>query len=377
VEQVRSLAEDLLAKSADAQDARVIAALAEIGDASLVDIFTAGLETGHKECILAGLEGLEKAAGKQVEIEQMGEFLDHEDKDIALTAARAYTNAADRYRGTDATACVKLLRKVPLLKDVADEDLATAVNVLGAEADTKSYDAISKLLERKPAVREAAAEALVAIAGALLGEGATTTARTSMKAVIKASTTERTLVSAAERLNQAGGDMDPLTVRGAVANWWLAGPIPGRMDFYTQEVIPTDGAVNLAASVEYEGEKYSWKHVKPQSPSGRLDFEEIIGGATDDAGLLAYAELVSPASMPAVMLIGSDDDIRCWLNGEEVHSFFGNRNWEPDTDRAEVQILEGTNTLLVKFAEDKHAWVGSVMFVDQEDRPLHLEQRTE
>ena len=56
------------------------------------------------------------------------------------------------------------------------------------------------------------------------------------------------------------------------------------------------------------------------------------------------------------MRVGSDDSIKVWLNGEEVHNNPVNRGAGNFQDTFQVNIKAGDNTLLVKVSERGGGW---------------------
>ena len=68
----------------------------------------------------------------------------------------------------------------------------------------------------------------------------------------------------------------------------------------------------------------------------------------DNSANYLYRTLTSPNERKVVFYFGSDDGIRVWLNGREIHSLRVGRPVRPDNDRVEVTLREGANTLLMK-----------------------------
>ena len=75
---------------------------------------------------------------------------------------------------------------------------------------------------------------------------------------------------------------------------------------------------------------------------------------------VAYGSLVleSPKEQQTTMLIGSDDAVKVWLNGELVHYNPINRTSSGYQDQASVTLIEGKNVLLVAVYEHYTKWSG-------------------
>ncbi len=64
----------------------------------------------------------------------------------------------------------------------------------------------------------------------------------------------------------------------------------------------------------------------------------------------------SPKEQPALLELGSDDAVKAWVNGELVHSNLTNRPVRAWDDKADVQLREGWNDLLMKIVQGGGGW---------------------
>ncbi|MBI3997180.1 MAG: hypothetical protein HY352_05930 [Candidatus Omnitrophica bacterium] len=62
----------------------------------------------------------------------------------------------------------------------------------------------------------------------------------------------------------------------------------------------------------------------------------------------AYAEVLSPRQIDAELRVGSDDAMRIWLNGQQVHNTLVIRGTEFDQDRIPITLQAGVNRFLFK-----------------------------
>ncbi|CAA9406550.1 MAG: GH4, partial [uncultured Phycisphaerae bacterium] len=92
--------------------------------------------------------------------------------------------------------------------------------------------------------------------------------------------------------------------------------------------------------------------------AGRRGFVDLVAalGPADGAVAFAYAEVASVHGGPAVLRCGSDDGIRVWLNGEQVHSREVGRAYRPGSDAVDVRLRPGVNRVLVKVDNYHGAW---------------------
>lgn len=70
----------------------------------------------------------------------------------------------------------------------------------------------------------------------------------------------------------------------------------------------------------------------------------------------AYCELQLPRSLSASILLGSNDDVRVYVNGALVHENRRSRSLTVDEDVIPVQLSPGTNRILVKVGQCGGAW---------------------
>ena len=99
------------------------------------------------------------------------------------------------------------------------------------------------------------------------------------------------------------------------------------------------------------------------SPTGGNNVNDLVNeiglgsGDVNDHSSYALITLESDSDQAAVeMKVGSDDSIKVWLNGEEVHKNAINRGAGDFQDTFEVDLVAGDNTLLVKVSERGGGW---------------------
>lgn len=88
----------------------------------------------------------------------------------------------------------------------------------------------------------------------------------------------------------------------------------------------------------------------------------LLGGDVDDHTAYGFIMVDSPKAQNNVtMRTGSDDSIKVWLNGDEVHRVAQNRGGgENYQDEFKVNLKAGENPLLVKCSERGGGWTLSV-----------------
>jgi quinoprotein glucose dehydrogenase len=72
----------------------------------------------------------------------------------------------------------------------------------------------------------------------------------------------------------------------------------------------------------------------------------------------------SPDDRGAPLLLGSDDGVRVWINGELVHTNPAYRAAAPDQDRVSVRLKKGWNKVLLKVLQGAGGWGYYLRFAD-------------
>ena len=94
------------------------------------------------------------------------------------------------------------------------------------------------------------------------------------------------------------------------------------------------------------------------SPTPFVDFRAQYEGSQPIKERVGYARSTVSSAGPrdAVLLTGSDDTLRVWLNGELVLERLTARAAQPDDDRTPVKLRAGENTLLVEVGTGDGGW---------------------
>jgi putative membrane-bound dehydrogenase-like protein len=141
-----------------------------------------------------------------------------------------------------------------------------------------------------------------------------------------------------------------------VLKWRLIGPFPGDGKAYPPETEQQFDAVYEGA----EKKQVKWREQTGDAKGyGKVNLAKLYQPNTDVVAY-GYAEVEAAAARDAQLQIGSDDTIVVWLNGKKVHEFQGDRGWNHDQDKVNVQLEKGKNTLLIKCGNHAGPWEFSV-----------------
>jgi hypothetical protein len=131
-----------------------------------------------------------------------------------------------------------------------------------------------------------------------------------------------------------------------IQDWEVAGP-------YRQAGVAGALAIfDIPLGPEKPGDQVAWK------PVPRADQVNLMALFPDQANCAAYlrAQIIAPEDSEAVLLMGSDDGIKAWLNGAVVHSNNIDRGDVADQDMAPIRLHKGTNGLMLKITQGGGGW---------------------
>ena len=94
-----------------------------------------------------------------------------------------------------------------------------------------------------------------------------------------------------------------------------------------------------------------------------------LGG--NDRVAYLRSSLWSDTDQQVMMLLGSDDGVKVWLNDKLVWSNARNRGAEPDDDTVKVALIKGWNTVLCKIANGDGGWGAYVKIVNPDGSALN------
>jgi len=164
---------------------------------------------------------------------------------------------------------------------------------------------------------------------------------------------------------------------GAIHDWLLLGPM--RFDgtngagALAREQIPNEAHLCPRAGDRRRvgATKLVWREFHLDDYG--LDFKELVAQTNADwcaAYAVCYVE--SEAELTNLsMWVGSDDQSKVYLNGQEVYRYDKPRPFTPDEDEVTgLTLRAGTNALVFKVVNEREGWRGSIRFADAVGRPV-------
>ncbi|MFN3485149.1 MAG: HEAT repeat domain-containing protein, partial [Planctomycetota bacterium] len=226
-----------------------------------------------------------------------------------------------------------------LLKAYLDpETRFEAIEALARVPDLRALEAyLEGLGGRNAALRQKCREALRAIAGDALKP---------LEELYAAGRIGPEALSEIQRVYNA-----PEPVR----RWRLLGP-------FAREAAPPFPVAAPPADGEYEalgGRRVRWKEVEAEAGTGRLRLNGRFP-VESQVAVFAVAEVDSPVAREAELVLGSDDSIVVWVNGEKVFEDLRDHGWQPDQFRTRAKLRAGKNVLVVHCGNTGGGWDFSV-----------------
>jgi hypothetical protein len=132
-------------------------------------------------------------------------------------------------------------------------------------------------------------------------------------------------------------------------DWWhIVGPFDnGTDDAGLDRVFGPEKGIDLKASYPGKSGTVRWRTVKPE-PGGYVDLQAFYAGHSANIVSYLYREIESPADQDAVLLLGTDDGAKLWVNGTLVYTSRQHRAAVPEQDRVTVKLKKGRNAILLK-----------------------------
>ncbi|MFP4058641.1 MAG: HEAT repeat domain-containing protein [Candidatus Brocadiia bacterium] len=271
---------------------------------------------------------------------------------------------ADRGRGA---AAADLLAQA---LEQAEEPTARreALVGLGKSGELEAVALVRRAAEEAQGpVRQAAAQALLA-----LGDAAADRGRRPAAAAAYAAVPDLGLDGADEAIKklQTLGVHYRLARTGALAAWWLIGPFPCndlRRDG-TRTWFP-EREIHLGKTYSVEGRSLRWRLVRSRDREGKMDLARLMD-PSEKVLAYAYTELTLDAPQEATLAFRRDDGLSLWLNGQELYSEHGPHGIDQEEFTVDAALRQGLNRILVKCSQGKGDWGFVLRLTDRQGKPL-------
>lgn len=262
--------------------------------------------------------------------------------DHPLHKVLALRGAVDCLRRPSEQTDAEKFAKLEKLLGLAERDEEKKL-VLGALAGVRDVNALvlaqgfmGSNLENE------AAGATTAIARMLLAEHEAVAA-SALRSVMSAAVAESTKTDARRAL-------ELLDQHRTFIGTWLSSPSYSREGYRGGRLFDTE----LAPEVDAAAVTWRPLSTKGQNNPWIFDLKQLAPG--DHQVAYARCTIDAPSTMEALLLIGSDDGVKAWLNDELVHSNKVRRGLTPREDAVPVTLRQGANRLVLKISQVNGDW---------------------
>jgi HEAT repeat protein len=291
-------------------------------------------------------------------------------EEIHETALKAYIALANkRLEKGDREGAVKMFATATRVARTVELVREALSGIAKAPAE-EALITVEELL-KEPQLMEEASRAYFAIATSLADAGKRDEALR-MLFKLAAMSTPRDLSEAVfAKLRQLNPEVDVSSARGFVTSWWLIGPFKGTD---IDAVLPPEKEVNLEAPVKFEGVELRWFKHRTNDIDGFVNLYGLLK-PNENVSAFMYAEIEVEKEMDALFKLGSDDSIKCWLNGKLVHRYPEPRSPAVDQDVVKVHLQAGLNRILLKVVNFGGGWCATLRITDIDGRPVKFKQK--
>jgi hypothetical protein len=153
------------------------------------------------------------------------------------------------------------------------------------------------------------------------------------------------------------------SARRFIGEWNLVGPFHAAdMDDLPTVYPPETEAAPAPGYQGKNGATVRWRTARADE-AGYVRLDSLVK-PNEQAIVYASAYVLAPYDREAALLLGSDDGVRVWINGELVHSNPVYRAAAPDLDRVDVRLKKGWNRVLIKVLQGAGGWGYYARFAD-------------
>ncbi len=351
--------------------AAILLALAGRGAREVVPALLAALEGPEDVVKIAAARGLGMLAAQEAE-ERLLALAEGASGPVREAALASYLALLEKQREEKKRAA-DLVAKYNRALELAtrDEERIIALRALAEFADPSSLALVEPLVLREPPLPEAL-EAYAKIGLALAGEKPEGAKRVLLAALRRG--VSRGLASqCASALRKLGVKRDFAREAGFVTEWYLVGPFSSKNRSGFAKRFPPEQGVDVRAEVNFDGRVLRWRKHRTNDVQGIINFRSLFT-EKQNVVVYAYAEVVVPREQSVLLKIGSDDSVKCWVNGKLVHEHEVTRPVRVDDDVVSAKLAAGKNELLVKVVQERGQWGFCLRITDPQGNPVAFTQ---
>lgn len=157
------------------------------------------------------------------------------------------------------------------------------------------------------------------------------------------------------RTKARGANIDMARCLGFVTSWLLIGPFDDTDGKGWTTPYIGEPETDLAGTYVSGSSDLRWRHHVTPDETGKVNLISVLG---QHEHVVAYActEIAVSKDCEAVLKIGADDGVKCWVNGEQVWDKHVNRPLKVDEDAVKCALKAGVNRILLKISQNNMGW---------------------
>lgn len=232
--------------------------------------------------------------------------------------------------------------------------------ILAGLGNTPSIESlqIALPLVSDKSIQAEAAQAVLQIATSIYGSNKNV-AKDAIQTLLTTVTGENTRKQAQEILKK----IDQIATY--ITEWEIAGP-------YFKDGADYRALFDIPFPPEQSDDKnVKWRIIPAGTDLKRpwlMDLLKFIGGEQRVA--YARTKIYSAQDQPAKLELGTDDGVKVWLNGKLIHANNVARPLTPGSDKLNLELKKGWNTLLLKITQNNLGWEFCARIVKPDGAPL-------
>ena len=151
----------------------------------------------------------------------------------------------------------------------------------------------------------------------------------------------------------------------ALRGWMAIGPFPNEFD---REFGPEKGVDFAKRCTARDGKQVAWKGITSDTGG----FVDLTKAFQPNQHVCAYVVgyVKCPTARKAVLSAGSDDGIKCWLNGKLVIKNNVARGAAPGQGKVGVELAGGWNEVMLKITQGVGGWGFHLDFLGPDGKPI-------
>ena len=281
------------------------------------------------------------------------------EKTAANMESQGVTDAAGRaYLAVYQKSDMPVVRQMAL-KGIMRCPVPEAHEVLLAEIDTGD-------------VGDLPVDLLAGLTRALFDDGRTEEAQSTLTALLARATAPHEVNALVETLHGVDGVGDLRNRLGILTNWKVVGPFDWAMDDAFTVINIDEPNIDPDASYTGKtGEEIAWTEVQTPSPHGFVELTGVLG-QHEHCSAYGFTTITVVGVDKGHILVGSDDGIKVWVNGEAVLERNVDRGMALDQDSAPITLRDGENQILVQVTQNAAGWGFVVRLTNEQGVPLQV-----